>query len=394
MKELLFVYDGSVASDDDGNFYAGTAFSQSVFERYLRHFDHITLIALPERKQTDLSKMNRLDRERVSVVFLPYLRGSIKDFFSLKKNREFKRIICEQITRDKAVVVRLPSTSGSIAAKYCKKICKPFLAEIVGCPWDSYRNHSFRGKILAPFEFLRQRRAVKKASHVVYVTDSFLQKRYPARGVTAAISDVELQSIDDCVIEKRMKKISETGGKLLVGTAAAVDVPYKGQRYVIEAIAKCNARGKNGIEYHLAGGGDRTELENLARSLGVADCIVFDGTLPHDEMFCWMDRMDLYIQPSTVEAMPRALIEAMSRGLPAFASRVGGMPELVGMSSVFEKRDTEAICDMICRLDSASMKAMAERNFNYAKNFRKDILEKKRNDFYGDFAKVSMERKK
>lgn len=394
MKELLFVYDGNVASDDEGNFYAGTAFSQSVFERYLRHFDHITLIAIPERKQTDLSKMNRLDGEKVSVVFLPYLRGSLKDFFSLKKNREFKRIICEQITPDRAVIVRLPSTSGSIAAAYCKKIGKPFLAEIVGCPWDSYRNHSLRGKVLAPFEYLRQRRAVKKASHVVYVTDSFLQKRYPARGLTAAISDVELQSIDDGVIEKRMKKISETGGKLLVGTAAAVDVPYKGQRYVIEAIAKCKARGKNGIEYHLAGGGNKAELENLAKSLGVEDCIVFDGTLPHDEMFCWLDRMDLYIQPSTVEAMPRALIEAMSRGLPAFASRVGGMPELVNKSSVFEKRDTEAICEMICRLDSSAMKAMASHNFNNAKNFRKDILEKKRNDFYGDFAKASMEYEK
>lgn len=386
MKELLFVYDGSVASDDEGNFYAGTAFSQSVFERYLRHFDHITLIAIPERKQTDLSKMNRLDGEKVSVVFLPYLRGSLKDFLSLKKNREFKRIICEQITPDRAVIVRLPSTSGSIAAAYCKKIGKPFLAEIVGCPWDSYRNHSLRGKVLAPFEYLRQRRAVKKASHVVYVTDSFLQKRYPARGLTAAISDVELQSIDDGVIEKRMKKISETGGKLLVGTAAAVDVPYKGQRYVIEAIAKCKARGKNGIEYHLAGGGNKAELENLAKSLGVEDCVVFDGTLPHDEMFCWLDRMDLYIQPSTVEAMPRALIEAMSRGLPAFASRVGGMPDLIGDDALFVNRSINEIANYLAGVDKAEMINMAEKNFNKAKEFDKELLAKKRYDFYAEFA--------
>ena len=53
---------------------------------------------------------------------------------------------------------------------------------------------------------------------------------------------------------------------IVLGTAAAIDVPYKGQAYVIEAISKLNKQGYN-YEYQLIGTGDKTRLEKIAKEL-------------------------------------------------------------------------------------------------------------------------------
>lgn len=388
--ELLFVYEDKVACDSNGNYYTGSAFSQAVFDRYLRHFDRITLIMRraqvnPNDTET-LSRMNRIDSSRINVVFIPNLVESIRSFFSLKLRRELKKTVEENIAPDRAVIIRMCSGSGTIAARYCKKIGKPFLTEAVGCPWDSLWNHSLFGKILAPFSWLRMRRTMKKSPYSVYVTSDFLQERYPTQGKTAAISDVELQPMSDAVIEKRLQKIKNHEGRIKIGTAAAVNVAFKGQRYVIEALAKLKSQGSTDFEYHLAGGGDNSALKNLAEQLGVADQVIFEGSLPHDKMFGWLDSMDVYIQPSTVEAMPRALIEAMSRGLPAFASKVGGMPELLGENAIFEKRDVDGITKLLSSINYEQMEKMAAANFEHAKQFQKELLEKKRHEFYADFA--------
>lgn len=387
---LVFVYEDKIAQDAEGNYYTGSAFSQAVFDRYLQHFDHLTLLMRKAKiDPTDreaLSRMNKLDSTNLDVVILPDFTDGIRNFFSRKIRKDFKKTIIEN-TKANAVIVRAPSTSGYIAAKECKKQQKPFLVEAVGCPWDSLWNHSIKGKVLAPVEWLKFRRTMAMAPYAVYVTSEFLQHRYPTKGKQAAISDVELQPMEDRILEQRLAKIETKEGTYKLGTAGALQVAYKGQRFVIEALAKLKAQGITNFEYHLAGGGDNTALKELAKTLKVEDQVIFEGVLPHDEMFAWLDEMDVYLQPSTVESMPRALIEAMSRGLPAFATRVGGMTELLGMDCIFEKGEVDKIADNLVSLNPEKMKAMAKKNFNRAKTFQKDRLEKERYAFYAAFAK-------
>lgn len=393
--DLVFIYEDKIAQDAEGNYYTGSAFSQAVFDRYLQHFDRITLLMRKAEIAPDdveaLSRMNKLDNEKIDVVILPNLTASIKDYLSPKLRREFRKTVIDNITPDRAVIIRAPSSSGTIAAKHCRKIGKPFLVEAVGCPWDSLRNHSIRGRIMAPRARFEFRRTMKHAPYAVYVTNEFLQKRYPTNGISAAISDVELAPMDESMLERRFDKIKNHRGKIKIATAAAVNVAFKGQQFVIEALAKLKAQGKEGFEYHLAGGGDNSALKNLAEQLGVSDQVVFEGSLPHDRMFAWLDDMDLYIQPSTVEAMPRALIEAMSRGLPAFASDVGAMPELVGENNIFAKKDVSAIAERLDGITEKQAALMATSNFEHAKQLQKELLEKKRFDFYAEFASAARE---
>ena len=394
--DLLIAYEDKAALDNDGNVYIGTAFSNAALDSYLQHFDNIImLMRCADIEPDDMEKlngMNKITNSRISVVFLPNPTANLKSYLSVSLRREYKRIVTENITPDRAVIVRVPSTSGNIAARYCRKIGKTYLAEAIGCPWDSLWNHSLRGKLMAPFAWLNLRRTMKNAPYSVYVTSEFLQKRYPTKGTSAAISDVELQPMDDKVLEKRLERIESQYGKLKIATGGAL-VSYKGQQFVIEALAKLKEKGNTNFEYHMAGSGDEQTLRELAEKCGVSEQIVFEGRLPHDKMFQWLDDMDVYIQPSLVESMPRALIEALSRGLPAFATRVGGMTELAGEDNVFEKRDVAAITDFLSKIDKDKAVELAQRNFDCALGFCKDKLEKQRFDFYAAFAAIAKESK-
>lgn len=388
--DLVFVYEDKIAQDTAGNYYTGSAFSQRVFDRYLQHFDHITLLMRkadidPNDLET-LSRMNRIDTSHIDIVFLPNLRSGIRSYLDPKVHSKFRRTVLEQIVSGRAVILRAPSDSGTIAADYCHTRGIPYLAEAVGCPWDSMWNHSLKGKVLAPGMWKDFRRTMRNADYAVYVTSEFLQRRYPTNGKSAAISDVELQPLEVGVLEKRMEKIRNHSGRIKLATAAAVDAAYKGQQFVIEALAKMKAQGNDEFEYHLAGGGNPATLRNMAERLGVSDQVFFEGSIPHDDMFSWLDEMDLYIQPSLQEGLPRAVVEAMSRGLPALGARTGGIPELLGEDYIFPQKGTDEIITMLKSIQMEQMAIMAKRNFEHAKQFQREALDKKRFEFYSEFA--------
>jgi glycosyltransferase involved in cell wall biosynthesis len=108
--------------------------------------------------------------------------------------------------------------------------------------------------------------------------------------------------------------------RIVIGTIAAVDVKYKGQENVIKDLGHLKNEGILNFEYHLVGGGDQIHLSELAKKYNVHESIKFIGSLPHNKIFEWLDSIDIYIQPSLTEGLPRALIEAMSRGTPSIGT--------------------------------------------------------------------------
>ena len=109
--------------------------------------------------------------------------------------------------------------------------------------------------------------------------------------------------------------------------------------------------------------------------------------MPHEKIFDWLDSIDIYVQPSRQEGMPRALIEAMSRGVPAFGANTGGIPELLSDQYLFSNSSTNIneIIEILNLFQKNTMIQLAEQNYEIAKEYQEKKLQEVRERFYLNF---------
>jgi glycosyltransferase involved in cell wall biosynthesis len=111
--------------------------------------------------------------------------------------------------------------------------------------------------------------------------------------------------------------------------SAALLSEKKGMRYLIEAMHLLAQRGVTSFELIIGGDGPaRHELEEMVKSLGVADRCRFLGMLTPLEVRNWIQQSDVFVLPSLGETFGIVLGEAMACGKPVIATRCGG-PEFV-----------------------------------------------------------------
>jgi len=98
-------------------------------------------------------------------------------------------------------------------------------------------------------------------------------------------------------------------------------------------------------------GPDRGAAEILARELGVEERVSFLGKQNHVERL--IPQAQVLLLPSRLEAFGLAALEAMACGVPAVATRVGGVPELIthGVDGFLEEvGDVEGQADQVVAL--------------------------------------------
>lgn len=382
--KTAFFFD-TVLLEDEGNDFYGMTLTYDFFKnRYLDNFEHIvvsTRVKNKDKENGNISGYRKTNGENVEVKPIK----SYKDIPDAIKNR--KKIECEVdeiLNNVDTIIVRMPSIIGMFACDSAKKKNKPYMIEMVACPWDGYTNHThWAGKLMAPIMWYLNKRYIKNAPKVLYVTNKFLQKRYPTKGEAIACSDVVLNEFDDTILQKRLEKINSMKNVdvVKIGTIASVGLKYKGQEFVMKAMAKLKKQGKK-FEYYLAGGGDDTRLKKIAINLGLEKEVHFLGSLPHNEVFELIDNMDIYIQPSLQEGLPRALIEAMSRACPAIGASTGGIPELLDEKFIFKKKSVNELTKILMYIEIDELKNQSIKNLNKAEEFNNKSLNEKRNAFY------------
>ena len=388
---LLFIHGAEKLKEDkSGNYYTDGSYNREVWDRYLSLCDDLSVIF---RKDTTVyepeearQKFQFFDRSRIKFIEIPDLNESILSFINLRKRYKTHQIIKNEIRRNNGIIVRLPSSTGNIEIKYAKKYKILYFIEVVSCSWDTLWYHSLKGKLLAFPSYVNMKRVIKSAPFVLYVSNKFLQDRYPTKGYSIGCSDVVIPSLHDEILERRLNKIKSMNSEktIIIGTTGAINVLYKGQEYVIKVISRLNKLGYD-FEYHMAGGGDNGYLKSLAEKYHVVDKVKFLGSLPHDKVFEYLDNIDIYIQPSKTEGLPRALIEGMSRACPSFGSNTGGIPELLNKEYTFNVGSVERLCDLLRNLNKEKMIKLAKTNFKKAKEYDRDLLDIKRYDFYRMF---------
>jgi glycosyltransferase involved in cell wall biosynthesis len=387
--KAVFVHDTFYSRAPGGEVYSFGAFPYSLWqERFLPHFNTMTIIGRERPYNRSHAQIGiRSDGPGVRFMMLPGIHTAYKRIFGAAD--VIAKISAEVATAD-AVIVRGPVEFAMIAAR-AAKLTKvkltgvnkpatiPLAIEMSGCAFDhSWYHGSLTGKFYAPLKFLRARQMVKSADHVIYVTEKFLQRRYPATGTVANASNVEIEAPSSSVIEKRLYRI-ENQKSIVFGMIGSIGNRLKGIDVAISALSRIHYKLPPFELRVLGHGNPLRSRHSFVR--------YYDPISNKDSVLEWLDDVDIYLQPSLHEGLPRAVIEAMSRACPVLASDAGGIPELLERECIHRRGDSKGLSDnILSAMSPAWQKEQAEINFEKSKDYTRGLLLPRREKFWADFA--------
>lgn len=390
--KILFAHDHTFYTYNN-KFYSNGGLSENVLKRYKLFPEKVTLVSRQKSVNRIEGNMSEVSESNYSFVNIE----NFKTLSSAYKIFEARRKINNYVKQADLVIARLPSSIGMIAIKTAKKQKKPYIIEVVGCPFDSLWNYGgILPKMIAPLSYISMRYAVSESKNTLYVTNEYLQKKYPSRGKRISCSNVEIPYINSLILKKRKEKIKSgmRNDVVKIGIIGGLNNQYKGFDTAIKAL-KLLEKDNISAVLEIVGAGNRDIWEKIALDLDVFNKVNFIGSLEQgEEVFKWLDSIDLYIQPSKTEGLPRALIEAMSRGCPAIGSRAGGIPELLDNDVLHAiDNEVELSSKMIKIIGDESLQLeLACKNFDKAKEYSKELLDSKRDDFFKNvFSEVNKE---
>jgi len=183
-----------------------------------------------------------------------------------------------------------------------------------------------------------------------------------------------------------LERIESADGPLVLGMIAALFHRSKGVDVALKALAEARRQGAS-LSLRVLGPGDPAPWLAEAARLNISGAVNFCGVLPRGApVLSWLDDIDVYVQTSFQEGLPRALIEAMSRAAPALASAAGGTPELVERAALHRPGDAHALArQMVEGLGRDQRRASAKRNFAVATGYAADVLNSRRTQFWRRF---------
>ncbi len=373
--------DGRFSMTPDGAVWTDGPFGYRLWTRYLSVFDGVNVIARVTPVKSVLPKVQQANGPDVSFSPVPYFIGPTQ---YLRHAWAVRRAAQSAIGADDAVILNVPGHIASCMAPVLAN--RPYAAHVISDSRDTFAPGVFRHP-LRPF--LRWwlsrnlRRQVAGAAAALYVTQRTLQSRYPCPGVMAGISDVDLPEEAFVAVPRTPSLARGPTTLLTIGTMSTEFT--KGHDLLIDALAVCRSQGVN-LRLVLVGGGRYQPMfEARVRRLGLQQQVEFRGQIPAGPVIrAELDAADLFVFPSRIEGLPRALVEAMARGLPCISTPVGGIAELLPADDLVPVGDAAALASKIQRVvaDPALQAEMSARNLRKANEYRADTLRQKWDQFF------------
>jgi glycosyltransferase involved in cell wall biosynthesis len=255
---------------------------------------------------------------------------------------------------------------------------------MIGDPWESLRVIPWGPLIRLPLRTAithRTRRDCRSAAVVSYVTREALQRRYPP-GPTAFVthaSDVDLPPTA-LVAHPR---IYRSPARELV-SVGSLEVDYKGIDVLLDALRRFPGETRPRLTV-IGGGRLLNSYADRAHRLGLADHVRFTGTISSgNDVRAELDAADVFVMPSLTEGLPKAMIEAMARGLPCIGSNVGGIPELLRPSELVAPGDAKALHMTLANAiaDPRRLTRLSRQNLETAHAYAAERLALRREEMY------------
>ena len=142
--------------------------------------------------------------------------------------------------------------------------------------------------------------------------------------ITYIQNGVDLSEIE--VLARDRRPASDSDGKLRIGFIGQM-ISRKNIHELLDVFAMLCREHEN-LELQLLGDGDqRQELVQYANSLNLGEQVKFLGF--RQNRLEYLARFDLFVLTSTLEGIPRCLMEAMAMGVPSVAYEIPGVDQLL-----------------------------------------------------------------
>jgi glycosyltransferase involved in cell wall biosynthesis len=366
----------------DGQVWTNGQFPYSFWTRYLAVFVSVTVVA----RVRDVPELSS-ERQPASGTGVRFLR--VPDYTGPReyalRAAAVSAMARKAVQNGSAILLRPPGEIAAWVLWHTRKSGRPYAVEVVADPYDVFGPNAVRHPLRPVFRWWFTRalkRQCAKACAAAYVTEHALQQRYPSApdALATHYSDIELPE-SAFVSGPRRAEQNRKARIIFVGTLAQL---YKAPDVLIDAFATCQAHIDAELVI-LGSGRYQHELEERAKAHKVGDCVHFCGQLTNPvDVRSELDRADLFVLPSRVEGLPRAMIEAMARALPCIGSSVGGIPELLPPEDIVPPGDVPALASKITQVlrQPARMQQMSTRNLIKAGEYKDDVLNARRREFY------------
>jgi len=366
----------------DGKIWSAGPSSYSFTKRYLGAFQEVRVIARVGDVGEVKPGWTRADGDGVTFAPVPYYLGPVQ---YVKRIRRVATAVRAGLGRDDGLVMRVGSQiASSMSAEL--RTGRPYALEVIGDPLNVFAKGSTQHP-LRPFWrwwFTHlQKQQCAGACAVCYVTGEYLQRLYPCSPAAFSTSflNMELNANSFVDVPRSFAQLPKPVRLITVG---GLDQPYKGVDLLLKAVSRCVGGGWD-LELVIVGGGAyKRKLERVADQCGIARRVQFLGGIGagqpvRDEL----DKSQLFILFSKTEGLPRAMIEAMSRGLPCIGSDVGGIPELLQPDCIVPRGDSDGLAAKIDEMlaGHARMGRASAFNLQRAREYTDSVLDCKRAAF-------------
>lgn len=387
--KLLIVADGHYYIDKEKNVFVESVFDYAFYARYLSAFESVYAIVRAENVDTAPKGCKQASGEHVHFLPIPPSKG-VKQY--AKNYLENRKLIKQYIRDFDCAIFRIPGVVANTVLSVFAKTKKPYAVEVVVDPWEYFAKGTIEG-LTRPFVRLGWTSFLKKicmrANGVSYVTQSYLQKKYPCKALlmpdtncfTESYSSVELP--DDKF--GKSKQYVKKDKHIISHVANAFSSYGKGHITLMKAAKEVLSRGYNVEVWFVGDGPLRGEFENKATELGISDHVKFLGRMPSGDVVRErIKESDLFVFPTRAEGLPRVILEAMAEGIPVVSSPVCGIPEILPKECLVDYDDYKGYANAIIRMldDPSLMTEYSKRNIDVSKEYKSSILNERRKQFY------------
>ncbi|AWB91196.1 glycosyltransferase [Aeromicrobium chenweiae] len=357
----------------DGRVHADSVFGAPFWERYLQAFDEVVVLARVDDR--DHGSGVPVEGPGVRVHPLPYYEGVAG---LARTYPRLRRAIHEAAAGSEAVLLRAPGPISSLLHRGLAS-GRPYAVELVGDPHEVLSS-------MGPVAGLAGRRVAGRlaeitrgAEVVAYVSSQVLPDRYPADD-RAMVTFYSSATLPEAAYVDRAGPPTGPPNLVCVGS---MEQEYKGIDVVLRAVASLRP-DEFGTLAVLGDGRHRPAYEQLAHASGIADRVRFLGHLDdRQDVWAQLDAADVFVSGSRTEGLPRAMIEAMARGLPAVGTDVGGTPELLPSWAMCPADDAGALAGLVRRCaDPGFRQALAVHCRERARDYAQPILDARRRAAY------------